>query len=148
MQMEDKRENSNSRWNNHLNRQWNETGQRGRSQVADDVIKVWCVGGRHPSFLYGRRKVLALLKCDRNLAFLYGRWKVLALLKCDRNLAFRVLCCFSVLAPWFKHDFIQKKEIYDTKWVRPSTSINVYDNDLRKQYTLQNVFNNGGLFSQ
>ena len=33
---------------------------------------------------------------------------------------------------WFKHDFIQQKDIHDTKWVRSSTSINFYDNDRKK----------------
>ena len=46
---------------------------------------------------------------------------------------------------WFKHDFIQKKYIYDTEWVRAS-SINLYDNDRRKQSILQNVFSSVGPF--
>ena len=47
---------------------------------------------------------------------------------------------------WFKHDFIQKKDIHDAKRVRSSTSGNLGDNESNnKKYVLQNVFNNGGL---
>ena len=61
---------------------------------------------------------------------LFGSFTCILFHKFSRQRSVFLLCSSgfisALLVLWFKHDFIQKRDIYDTKWVRSPKSINFY----------------------